>query len=171
MTIRVGIALYLITGSTYLNTPSYWHCALVVSSNDTWATQPVLCLELKKGYDGRYYQSIEDYNITTSIAFKGVVHLFTTDNYTVDSFKSMVQYNFPAQDSGWRFPSPLVPQGWNCVTWILQILTHLRDEGTWQVSSRSFGSIYTRVMNLGEDLMEGNNIQYQGRVRVAQFGY
>ncbi|KAJ3766216.1 hypothetical protein FB446DRAFT_758592 [Lentinula raphanica] len=170
MTIRVGIALYFVKGNAYLNSPSYWHCALLASSRDSWAYQPVLCLELKRGYDGRYYQSIENFNITISSAFKGVIHLFTTNNYTVESFKSMIQSNFPAQDSGWRFPSPFVPQDWNCITWMLQILTRLRDEGTWQVSARAYGMSYSRIMNLGEDLMEGNNIQYEGGIRVAQFG-
>ncbi|KAJ3837704.1 hypothetical protein EV361DRAFT_313083 [Lentinula raphanica] len=166
MTIRVGIALFLVTGSSYLNTPSYWHCALVVSSSESWASQPVLCLELKKGSDGRYYRSIEKTNITIfdSVPFKGIVHLFTTSNYTVESFQALIQSHFPASDSGWRFPSAGVSQEWNCVTWILQILTHLRDEGTWAVSSRAF-----ERMNLGEDLMEGNNMHYEGTVRVAQF--
>ncbi|KAH7868224.1 uncharacterized protein C8R40DRAFT_1178044 [Lentinula edodes] len=41
MSIRVGVALYLVKGSIYYNTPSYFHWVLVASAAESWASQPV----------------------------------------------------------------------------------------------------------------------------------
>ncbi|KAJ3906477.1 hypothetical protein F5879DRAFT_945895 [Lentinula edodes] len=170
MPIRVGIALYLVEGSAYYNTPSYFHWILVASTADSWASQPVRTIELKRPLgDTGYAHSFDKCDITLFSAVQGVVHLFTTSDYTVDSFQAMIQSNFPAYDSGWRYPGNYGPQGWTCATWILQILWHLRGEGTW-VSNRQFEKTYTRVLNLGSELLEAtDNAEYQGTVRVMNF--
>ncbi|KAJ3864250.1 hypothetical protein EV359DRAFT_64183 [Lentinula novae-zelandiae] len=146
MSIRVGVALYLVKGSIYYNTPSYFHWVLVASAAESWASQPVRTLELKRPFN-----------------YAGYAHSF--DSYDI-SRSTMIQSNFPAYDSGWRFPGNYGPQGWTCATWILQILWHLLGEGTW-VSNRQFEQTYTRVLNLGGELLEAtNNADYQGAVRV-----
>lgn len=170
MSIRVGVALYLVKGSIYYNTPSYFHWVLVASAAESWASQPVRTLELKRPFNyAGYAHSFDSYDISRSSAFRGVVHLFMTSNYTLNSFQAMIQSNFPAYDSGWRFPGNYGPQGWTCATWILQILWHLLGEGTW-VSNRQFEQTYTRILNLGGELLEAtNNADYQGAVRVMYF--
>ncbi|KAJ3810563.1 hypothetical protein EV368DRAFT_63523 [Lentinula lateritia] len=146
MSIRVGVALYLVKGSIYYNTPSYFHWVLVASAAESWASQPVRTLELKRPFN-----------------YAGYAHSF--DSYDI-SRSTMIQSNFPAYDSGWRFPGNYGPQGWTCATWILQILWHLLGEGTW-VSNRQFEQTYTRILNLGGELLEAtNNAGYQGAVRV-----
>ncbi|KAJ3985482.1 hypothetical protein F5890DRAFT_1553134 [Lentinula detonsa] len=147
MPIRVGIVLYYVTG--LYGAPSYFHWILVASSADTWAPQPILALELKKTFS--------------------IVHLFTTTRYTPQTFYATIKDNFPARDPGWRFPGVYGPQGWTCATWILQILWRIREEGTW-VSDRNFDHTYTRVLNLGSELIERTeNVEYQGGVRVIDF--
>ncbi|KAJ3723656.1 hypothetical protein FB446DRAFT_178025 [Lentinula raphanica] len=169
MTIRVGIALYLVRAGAYSNSPSYWHWCLVASQGESWAAQPVTTLELVKDSNGRYVQSVNDYDITHSNAFRGVVHIFTTSNYTVNSFRAMIRDRFPASDSGWRYPGLYGPQGWTCATWILQVLYNLRAEGTW-ICFRSFEETYTRVLNLGSDLLErSDTVSQEGAVRVIHF--
>lgn len=168
MPLHVGVALYLITGSRIHNIPSYFHWVMVASEALSWASQPVLTLELKRNSNGAYVHSFAQCNIHHSSAFRGIIHLFTTSNYTLDSFLRMVEY-FPASDSGWRYPGRYGPQGWTCATWILQILSCLREEGTW-VSYHHFEQTYTRVLNLGSELLEGTDAaEYQGPVCVMYF--
>ncbi|KAJ3780938.1 hypothetical protein GGU10DRAFT_380046 [Lentinula aff. detonsa] len=166
MPIRVGIALYYVTG--LYGAPSYFHWILVASSADTWAPQPILALELKKTFS-TYIQSFTHCDVLRSTAFTGIVHLFTTTRYTPQTFYATIKDNFPARDPGWRFPGVYGPQGWTCATWILQILWRMREEGTW-VSDRNFDHTYTRVLNLGSELIERTeNVEYQGGVRVINF--
>ncbi|KAJ3793276.1 hypothetical protein GGU11DRAFT_760066 [Lentinula aff. detonsa] len=159
MPIRVGIALYYVAG--LYGAPSYFHWILVASSADTWAPQPILALELKKTFS-TYIQSFTHCDVLRSTAFTGIVHLFTTTRYTPQTFYATIKDNFPATDPGWRFPGIYGPQGWTCATWILQILWRMREEGTW-VSDRNFDRTYTRVLNLGSELIERTeNVEYQG---------
>ncbi|KAJ3742810.1 hypothetical protein DFH05DRAFT_1461036 [Lentinula detonsa] len=157
MPIRVGIALYYVTGQ--YGAPSYFHWVLVASAANTWAAQPILCLELKRSFMAdSYVQSIEYIKVLHSNAFRGVVHLFTTSSLTLDTFQMLVVNNFPASDSGWRFPGAYGPQGWTCATWILQILWRMREDGTW-ISDRNFEHTYTRILNLGWHSCIGQNIE------------
>lgn len=170
MAIHVGIALYLVVGNVYFNEPSYFHWVLVATDANSWASQPVLAMELKRPFGAitGYVQTFTHCDLTISNAFKGVVHLFTTPDYTVDTLQSMIRSNFPAQDTGWRLPGRFGPQGWTCATWILQILGYLRAQGTW-TTQHNFEHTYTRVLNLGHGIMSGQG-ECQGLVNVIYFG-
>ncbi|KAF9074064.1 hypothetical protein BDP27DRAFT_247011 [Rhodocollybia butyracea] len=170
MTIHIGIALYFIKGNMYFGTPSYFHWALVATDASSWESQPVYTIELKRNSSitSEFVQSFTSSYLTRSDAFVGVVHLFSTIDYTIDSFQSMIHSNFPAQDSGWRLPGRFGPQGWTCATWILQILGALRTRGTW-TTQQNFEHTYTRVLNLAHAMRSGGQGQYQGAVRVIRF--
>ncbi|KAJ3885581.1 hypothetical protein GG344DRAFT_70406 [Lentinula edodes] len=144
MSIHVGVALYLVKGSIYYNTLSYFHWVLVASAAESWASQPVRTLKLKRPFN-----------------YAGYAHSF--DSYDI-SRSTMIQSNFPAYDSGWRFPGNYGPQGWTCATWILQILWHLLGEGTW-VSNRQFEQTYTWRTNYPPELFE-EGIMYQGQLEA-----
>ncbi|KAJ3837694.1 hypothetical protein EV361DRAFT_312612 [Lentinula raphanica] len=168
MPIHLGIALYYVPGQ--YGAPSYFHWVLVATSASSWASQPLLSFELKRqSPSDPYTRFITSTNILRDNAFKGVVHLFTTTNYDLNTLQALITDNFSASDSGWRLPGPYGPQGWTCATWILCFLSRMREEGTW-VTDRNFEHVYTRVLNLGHELLERTrNVHSQGGVHVISF--